>query len=215
MTDEPQNATQFFPEQPAVIGGGANISVKQARELANEMVKHGGLTQEQADAALRAGGHEPTSADTRTEGQKQFDTTFAPAAPEVYKLDYIGRLPPGTETSTVAEFNQIATGWLSDLGLPPNIGPSVIERSMEVGQRNAQLTPAARELWRREQAVLFDRIARTPDRAAALRSYAAQALARGGQPFTEALRKCGALDDATVLMNIALQGERLAVRGSL
>jgi hypothetical protein len=48
-----------------------------------------------------------------------------------------------------------------------------------------------------------------------LRAFAEQALARGGKPFTDVLRKCGALDDATVLMNLALQGERATVRSKM
>jgi hypothetical protein len=215
MTDETPSAPQFFAELPPVIGGGANLTPAQAREMADAIVQHGGMSREAADAALKAGGHEPAPADTRTDEAKAFDASFAAAAPNDYKLDYIGRLPTGTATATVAEFNQIATSWLSEIGLPPNIGPSVIERSMEVGQRNAQLTPAARELWRREQAVQFDRVARTPERAAALRAFADQALARGGKPFTDVLRKSGALDDATVLMNLALQGERAAARSNM
>jgi hypothetical protein len=183
--------------------------------MADAIVQHGGMTREQADAALRAGGDEPLPADARSDEAKSFDATFAPAAATDYKLDYIGRLPPSTATGTVTEFNQIATGWLSEVGLPSAIGASVIERSMEIGRRNAQLAPPARELWRLEQAALFDQIARTPERATALRAFADQALARGGAAFTNELRKCGALDDATILMNLALQGERIAVKSKM
>jgi hypothetical protein len=74
------------------------------------------------------------------------------------------------------------------------------------------MTPAARELFRREQGAMFDGVAKTPERAAQLRAYAETALARAPAGFTAGLRKSGALDDASILMNLALHGERTALR---
>jgi hypothetical protein len=51
------------------------------------------------------------------------------------------------------------------------------------------------------------------DQAAAKMKLAAQALSRAPKAFTEALRVCGALHEAGIVMHLANQGERLAARG--
>jgi hypothetical protein len=72
-------------------------------------------------------------------------------------------------------------------------------------------------LWKREQAVAFDRVAKTPERAVQLRAYAAEVLAMPTKSpeFGAGLLKSGARFDATVLMNLALHGERLAARRAM
>jgi hypothetical protein len=217
--DGPKPAAAASPSEfwkPAAVGQGG--TPEQAREMADEMVRTGAMTKDAADAALRAGGNEPAPADTRTDAQKDFDATFAPPpAPEGYKLDYINRLPPGTDTNTVALFNGAATAWLHELQVPAGLGTSLVERAMEVGQRAERMSAPELELWRREQAVAFDRVAKTPERAARLRAYAAEVLATPTRSpeFSAGLLKSGARFDATVLMNLALHGERLAARRAM
>ena len=212
MTDE-TNAPQFWADSQPGIGAGGNP--QQAREMADAMVHHGTISRADADAALQRAGHQPAQADTRTEDAKAFDQTFGAAPPTEYRVDYMGRLPAGTETGTVAQFNRYATEWLSATGFPPGLGESVIQGAMDAGQRASRMDPVTLELWKREQTVVFDRIAGSPERAAALRAYADAALARGGADFSSGLRKSGAVHDAAVLMNLALQGERLSKRSAM
>lgn len=207
MTDTPDNT-------PAPTAG-QNGTPEQARAFADEMVRAGVRTREEADAQLRSAGYEPAPVDTRSDEAKSFDTVFAPPpAPEGYRLDYINRLPPGTEISTVAQFNGAATSWLHEIQMPVSIGVATVERAMEVGQRAARMSAPELELWKREQAYAFDQIAKTPERAAQLRSFAAEVLAMATKSpeFSDGLLKSGARYDATVLMNLALHGERIAAR---
>ena len=205
-----------FWKPAAAIGQGG--TPEQARAMADEMVRTGAMTKEAADAALRAGGNEPAAADTRTDAQKDFDATFAPPpAPEGYKLDFMNRLPPGTPVTTVSLFNTAATSWLHEIQMPAGVGSSLVERAMEVGQRAQKMSPPQLELWKREQAVAFDRVAKTPERAAQLRAYAAEVLAMQTKSpeFSAGLLKSGARFDATTLMLLALHGERLAARRAM
>lgn len=211
MTDTPDNT----PTSPAAGQGG---TPEQARAFADEMVRAGVKTREEADAQLRAYGYEPAPVDTRSDEAKSFDATFAPPpAPEGYKLDYINRLPPGTETSTVAQFNGAATSWLHEVQMPPSIGAAMVERAMEVGQRAERMSAPELELWKREQAIAFDRVAKTPERAAQLRAHAVEVLAMPTKTpeFSIGLLQSGARFDATTLMLLALHGERLAARRAM
>lgn len=206
---------EFWTSSPAIGQGG---TPDQARALADELVRTGAMTKEAADAALRAGGNEPAVADTRSDQAKSFDATFAaPPTPEGYKVDYINRLPAGTDTHTVALFNGAATSWLHAVQMPAGVGAALVERAMEVGQRAARMSAPELELWKREQAVAFDRVAKTPERAAKLRVYAAEVLAMQTKSaeFSAGLLKSGARFDAAVLMSLALHGERLAARKAM
>ena len=206
---------EFWKSSPAIGQGG---TPEQARAMADEMVRTGAMTKDAADAALRAGGNEPAPADTRTDAQKDFDATFAPPpAPEGYKLDYMNRLPPNTDTNTVALFNGAATSWLHEIQMPAGIGTAFVERAMEVGQQAERMSVPELELWKREQAVAFDRVAKTPERAAQLRAYAAEVLASPTKSpeFSNGLLNSGARFDATTLMLLALHGERLAARRAM
>ena len=218
--DGPKPAAAAQPSEfwkpVAAIGQGG--TPEQARAMAEEMVRTGAMTKDAADAALRAGGNEPAPADTRTEAQKDFDATFAPPpAPEGYKLDYMNRLPPNTDANTVAMFNGAATGWLHEIQMPSGIGTALVERAMEVGQQAERMSAPALELWKREQAVAFDRVAKTPERAARLRGYAAEVLAMQTKSpeFSAGLLNSGARFDAQTLMLLALHGERLAARRAM
>ncbi|HKU54038.1 MAG TPA: hypothetical protein VJP60_01635 [Rhizomicrobium sp.] len=208
-------AGDFWKTSPAIGQGG---TPEQAQAFAAEMVRTGAMTKDAADTALRAGGNEPAPVDSRSDEAKAFDATFAPpAAPEGYKLDFMGRLPPGTSTPTVALFNGAATAWLHEIQMPAGVGTALVERAMEVGQRAQQMSPPQLELWKREQAAAFDRVAKSPARAAELRRYADKVLAMQTKSpeFSAGLLKSGARFDATVLMNLALHGERLAAREKL
>jgi hypothetical protein len=207
--------TEFWKPSTAIGQGGTEA---QAREMADEMVRTGAMTKDAAEAALRAGGNEPAAADTRTDDQKDFDATFAPPpAKEGYKVDYINRLPFNTDTNTVFLFNGAATEWLHGVQMPASVGTALVERAMEIGQRAERMSVSELELFRLEEAAAFDRAAKTPERAAQLRAYAAEVLAMQTKSpeFSTGLLKSGARFDRTVMMALALHGERLAARGAM
>jgi hypothetical protein len=206
--------TEFWKPSAAIGQGGTDA---QAQAMADEMVRAGAMTRDAADAKLRADGKEPAVADTRTAAQKQFDASFPVVPPIEFHLTYVGNVPPGTEVSTISEFHTEATSWLSEVGMPPAIGQALVEQAMRTGQRGASMSPPARELWKREQASMFDKIAKTPERAAQLRAYAVQVLdgASKAAGFSNGLRQSPAIYDAMVLLNLGLHGERLAARKAM
>ena len=77
LSPAPDPASPFWKPSTAIGQGGTQ---DQARAFATEMVRTGGMTPEAADAALKAGGNEPTPVDTRGEEAKAHDATWAPPA---------------------------------------------------------------------------------------------------------------------------------------
>ncbi len=134
-------------------------------------------------------------------------------APGEFKIEYVGRIPAGIEGPALAEYNQAAQAWLSQMGFPQNIGPAVVERSLDVGQLFNAMGEAERALWVREQNALFERMAAGAEKAQERLQRASEALARAPGAFTEALHANGALHDAGIVLWLANHGERLAVRG--
>lgn len=188
-----------------------SLTEGQALEMAEALLK-AGVPEAEVEAALRADGFSPPEIDTRTDDEKEFDRAFAPAAPSTYRIEYIGRIPADTDPRVLAQFNAEATGWLSEIGFPEQIGPAVIERALDASARLQSMAGPEKELWIREQWADFDRMAGSPERAEELRAQASAALARAGKGFTSSLWNAGALHDAGVLMHLAHQGERVATR---
>ena len=188
------------------------LTEQQAQEMAASLLA-AGVSQDQVNAALREDGFGQAPPDLRSDDEKAFDQAFGGASPAAYRISYVGRVPAGMDVAGVAQFNSEATEWLSAIGFPERIGAAVIERVIDASQSFNRLSGPAKEQWIREQQSNFDRIAGSPERAATLRDFAAAALARGGDGFTDTLFVAGALKDAEVLLHLALQGERLAFRG--
>jgi len=215
MTDTTTAPDTSAPLTGTAVHGGPSLpfTQDQAREMADALVHHGGATREQADAALRADGFEPAAPDTRTDEQREFDAMFPPAKPEDFKVNYTGRVPTGVEPETVAEFHREATEWLHKLDFPDRIGSSVMETIIDAAQKQARMSPAERANWAEEQAAIMQRIAGDPEKVDARRKLAEAALARAPGPFVNTLRHLGVLNSADVLLQLALQGERLSIRG--
>jgi hypothetical protein len=186
------------------------LTQAQAQDLAASLIAAGRDPAEVA-AALAADGYEAPAPDTRTEGQIDHDDVWGGAAPSDYHLNFRGRAN-GADIEGIAATNTATTHWLAAIGFPPSIGVAVAERAIDVGQVVGTMTEPQRALWAREQANEFARLAGGPEQAEERLKLASKALARGGEAFAALLRETGALDDAFVLTNLALQGERLAVR---
>jgi hypothetical protein len=213
---EPGAAPEAPADAPATEGltnpNQPTMSAVEAKAMAEELIR-AGVPPEQVEAALKADGYRLED-DTRTDEEIEHDRMFGAAPPEGYRLDYQGRVPAGVDPTTVAAANTEMTTWLSQAGFSPEIGPAVLERAMDAGQAYARMSDVDRQLWAGEQHAEFARMAGTPERAAELIDFASAALARGGDAFSNALAKSGALDDCGVLMHLAHQGERLAARGA-
>jgi len=196
--------------------GAMGLTFAQSQEMAAELIK-AGMSPERVQAALQGEAEArgevfapPT--DDRTPEQKEFDASFGAPPPNAYRIDYMGRLPAGTPSDELAEFNAVATGWCSAVGFPDTIGAAFVERAIDVGQSLNRASGAERGLWGAEQAVLFERMAGGPQQAKEKIALAADALERAPAQFTDALRASGALSDAGIMMHLAHQGQRLATR---
>lgn len=188
----------------------ATLSEGQAQELADAL-RAAGVPDDQIAAAMEADGFKQPEPDTRTDDEKTFDEAFGGAKPADYKIDFVGRID-GADVSTMAAFNTEATTWLSAAGFPPTIGPSVVERAMDVSIAVSRMSAPEKELWFREQTSQLERQAGGPEAAEQVMACAAQVLARGDKAFAEKLFNSGAVHDAFVLMSLGLQGARLQVR---
>jgi hypothetical protein len=188
-----------------------SLSLEEAEAMAEELIR-AGMPKDQVRAALEADGFTPTK-DTRTEEELEFDRSFGGAKPEAYKLDFRGRAGD-MDMAQISEANTQITTWLSAVGFPPEIGPAVAERAIDIGQWFAKSSDTERELWARGEQANFYRMAGSEERGKELLDLAIAALVRGGNGFFEVLAKSGALCDAGTIMHLANQGERLAARGA-
>jgi len=198
-------------EGSVIIGGsagGATFTSDQVRQLADELLK-AGAGREQVEAALKADGIAPKVVDGRTDEQIEMERAFGGAAAHDYRIDYRTRMPAGMADRDLAAADQEARAWLSDLALPVDLGPSVIEQAIDASQRYARMDDAERELWRREQQALFDRVAGSSERAIELLANVSRLRERGDADYWALLENAGALHDAEVLLHLGLHGERL------
>jgi hypothetical protein len=214
LAGDPEPAVTPDPEDggDVPISTGPALSAAQVQDMIDAL-RAAGMPQDKIDEALAADGYK-LEPDTRTDEEREFDASLGGRAPEGYKIDYLHRIPDGMTPTALSEANAAATAWLSALAFPVDVGARLIERAIDVGQQCGKMTPSARELWRRGEAVKFEKLAGGPDRVEERRAQAETALARGDLGFTNAMRQTGALDDAGVLMWLALHGERWAARGA-
>lgn len=189
------------------------LTEAEARAMAAELIR-AGMPREHVEAALEADGY-ALADDPRSEEEREFDAALGAVPPEAYRIDFRGRLLAGLDPAQVAGGNAEFQAWLSATGFPPDIGPAVVERALDVALRCKAMSDAERELFKREQEAAFIQMAGSEERALELADLAEAALARGGSAMWAALAASGALDDAGMIMHLALQGERLATRSDL
>jgi len=187
------------------------LSPDQAADMAAELLKHG-VPREAVEAALAADGYQ-LAPDTRTDEEIELERALGGGKPTDYRIDFMGRVPAGMDAAGIADANASWTGWLAQVGFPPEVGPGFIERAMDVGQWHAKASEPERELFAREQDAQFMRMAKTEEGATQLLQHALFALQHGSPEHWNMLARSGALRDAGVLMHLAHQGERMAARG--
>jgi hypothetical protein len=196
----------FGPVQTSIL------TPSQSREMADELVRHGGATREQADAALAADGIAPLPPDPRTAEQKEFDEMWPKADASQIRPAYFGRTA-GADPQTVGQFHAEASAFVLGIDMPAAVANSFLETVLDKTQAQSRMTPGEQALWAQDQRAIFERVAGSPEKAEAKRKLALDALARAPGPFVNSMRAAGAFRSADVLLLLAHQGERLAIRG--
>jgi hypothetical protein len=197
------------PEPPKVTTSG--LSQDQAQEFA-EALRASGIPEDKIAEALKADGFDVLEPDTRSDEEKEFDQTFGGAEPHEFQIDYVGRVDANADPVEAVKFNTEATTWLSEAGFPANIGPGVIERTMDVNSILSRMSAGEKDIWAMEQKAELERQAGGPEAADQVMNYASLVLRRGDPKFAERLFYSGAAMDAFLLMFLGHQGKRLAVR---
>ena len=145
----------MLPASPATPSSPtAELTEEQAAKM-SEWVKQdlaaGKLTPEQADKAFNELGRTPEqrAPDQRTGEQKSLDAQFPPARESDYTIRYY---TPGQEPAVIPKevqaFDANARGWMSDAGLPRELGNSLVNTLSKAIQHTHAMTAEQRELYK-------------------------------------------------------------------
>jgi hypothetical protein len=209
----PSGETGAEPSTPPGDALSGGLTLAQITTMADDLIA-AGVPEEDIRRALEADGIDAELIeDARTDAEREYDALYPPATPDAYRPNLMGLVPEGTEPQTVAEFNQLGTGWASDLGLDPAIGSFVLEEGLRLGQAYSNAEPAEQELYKVQERQTFERLAGSPEIATQRMENAAKLLAKGNPAFAEGLRKSGALHSAQIVTMLALEYERQQMRG--
>jgi hypothetical protein len=202
------------PATPSVIVGN-DLTAAQAISMADALVE-AGVERERVREALNADGIAADgwgAEDPRTDDERTFDRLYPAVEPGVYRPDYFGKLPEGTAPETAAEYDASARDWAASMDLSPEIGSHLIGEALRIGQALGRASEADRALYIAEQKATFTRMAGSEEAAAQRIAAAGKLLSRAPRAFTNALKASGALDSAEIASLLALEAERLALRG--
>jgi hypothetical protein len=195
--------------------GVSTVETEKMSEWASQLVRDG-ADRGRIEAALRAEGYEPAS-DTRTRDEMKFDEAFgAPArGPDGYKINYVGRIPNDADPAAFQELDTVGRRWLHAMSFSKELGESLLEGVFDLAKNLQSMTPADRQSWKDKQDALLVRLAHGEEGAKRARDLAETMLTAAPAGVTKVFREAGSLDSAAVIMNLALQGERIVARGHL
>jgi hypothetical protein len=180
--------------------------------MAADLVKHG-ADPERVKKAMAADGY-TFAPDNRSKREVAFDDAFGPPrAADGYKIGWTGRLPADADPIAAQELDTAARTWLHAMQFPSEVGNSLAEMVFDAARANADRTPQQRQEWKAEQDSILLKFARGDAGAAdEAREVANRVLEYAPAEITKAFREAGALDDAAVIVQLSLQGRRMAHR---
>ena len=172
-----------------------------------------------ADNRSAAGGsHTRSDTDTRSDAEHEIDAAGLGAATreEFRPIQYYGRAPEGD----LFQFNEEALSFLTGIGSPAAVGPSLVEDALDAARAYAAVPEAQRELYRRtEESRVVDLYG--PQMAREAYAMVAEMLkagiADGSIPdrFAEWLVKSGAIVKAEVIHSLATIADFRNVRANV
>ena len=165
------------------------------------------------DTALKKAGLEPVD-DPRSKDEKTFDAGFpVPADKSEYRLNFTGR-SVGDTTALIrlnAEFGEM----FSAMRLPTAMGQGLLEEMLDSSARYSKLSGAEKSLYEREQEYLTAQLGKKIGDLETIRKYAAVALNKADRAVLTKLAKNGSLENASVIVRLALHGQRMLYRERL
>ena len=163
------------------------------------------MTPEQASKAFEELGTplDQRGQDTRTEEQKELDHHFPPSKPEEYVIRY--GLPDGTPMSQELRlFDQSARTWLSEAGLPRELGNSLVNAIAKTAQQTQHMTEAELDRYSAAEYAKLERVygaqLEAKLQSAAVMIHALDAK----QPGLKNLLRSKGIGDASLIVNMLI-----------
>jgi hypothetical protein len=198
--------------QPLAIQSG-DFTPAQLQTMADDLVKRGRLTREQADEMLRADGAAlPEPEQGLSPEAAAIDRAFPPARPQDYQMPEYSRPGEGL-TPEESKFDAMARGWLADARFTREIGSSLAREIAREAQAHEAKTESQRELYRRSTEALLQRMwgDQYDERVSLARTLVRELDAR--KPgLLAVLEHSGAGNNPRVIAALASQAERLLMR---
>lgn len=198
--------------EPENRSGG--LSDAQLRAWADQEVKAGRQTREEADAMLKADGVDttPQPADPNLSEQAgEIDAAFPAAEPHEYDFSRTYDGEPVTKEQMA--FDTQARTWLSTAKFTKEIGSAIAREVDSVARTFPTLEPSVQELYKRTELTTVERIwGKDTPRKMALAKQLCEELDARHPGVIDALNKTGAGNSARVIIQIGNQAERLYLR---
>ena len=179
-----------------------------------EDLAKGKVTPEQASAnfdQLKAT-PDQRAPDTRSADEKELDALFPGAEPGEYLIKY-DHLPIGKPIpEELKAFDTAARTWLSESGVPREIGNSFVTNVDRAGKELSAMNPAQRDRYADEQYTILERTYGNNLESKLKRAGAMVQQLEKKRPGLNALLKSGIGDDARVASLLIQQSERYWAR---
>lgn len=137
--------------EPHTKAGVTSAEAERLIAWEKDSLSQGKITQEEANKRFDALGAtaEQRLPDQRTDEQKMLDQQFPPAKESEYRIQYYtpGQEPP-VIPKEVQAFDSKARGWMSDAGLPRELGNSLVNTLSKAIQHTHALTAEQRETYK-------------------------------------------------------------------
>lgn len=187
----------------------------QERKLAEWAVEDGTLSREEANDALRASGLDPLDAPANVDPDSaagQIDAAFPPAEPNDYELPpLIDEGEPYDEN--VQALDEARRQWLAAARLPKGIGESIVRHIHESAANYRTLDQDARQLqYETEIARVREHFGDDADRMIGLAAKLTDEIDAVYPGLKKVLEDTGAANSRYVVIQLALQADRLAAR---
>jgi hypothetical protein len=124
-----------------------------------EDVAKGKVTQGQAEKSFNQLNvpAEERAPDTRSEEEKTLDLLSPPAKPEDYRIQYDHLDPFQPVPDEVKQFDTAARTWLSEAGMPRELGNSLVNIVARVSKETAHMDEIARERYGNAQYAILEK----------------------------------------------------------